>query len=115
MEIRIDDVFLLTSRDRDTFSWLIWILYWMSATVLTGRTVADMQKKIKIKREKSGRGRGWEGGRGHHVIRGRRRCRGTMGSGTGRCVVKNVAGDGGHCDLREGEWNDGKRQGDRTE
>ena len=47
------------------------------------------------------------------MIRGRRRCRGTMGSGTGRCVVKNVAGDGGHCDLREGEWNDGKRQGSR--
>jgi hypothetical protein len=57
--------------DRNVVSWLILILYWLSVTVLTRenslvRTVADTQKKIKIKREKSGRGRGWQGGRRHH-------------------------------------------------
>ena len=40
-----------------TASWLILILYWITATILTRenslvRTAADTQKKIKIKQEK---------------------------------------------------------------
>ena len=56
----------------NTVSWLILILYWMSATVITRenslvRTAADTQKKVKIKQEKvDGRGRGEQGGRRYH-------------------------------------------------
>jgi hypothetical protein len=40
-------------------------------------------------------------GRSRHRNKGRRRCsrRSRMDGGTGRCVVRNVAGDGGHGDV----------------